>query len=102
MLNTQLSYDQRELTICISDKFDYSLYKEFRDAYKEIKKPNTNFCIDLSGTRYIDSSALGMLLLVKEHAEKLGGRVYLKHPSKNSMKILEIANFDQLFQIHTH
>jgi len=48
---------------------------------------------------YLDSSALGMLLLVRERAEAVGKPVVLSHPNPTVAQILDIANFRKLFTI---
>lgn len=55
-------------------------------------------------TTYIDSSGLGMPLILKEHAESLGGVVLLlAKPKPNVKKLLAVPNFQQLFTIiHYH
>ena len=99
MIQSRMAKDNRELAISVAERFDYSVHKEFRDAYRSINIPRTNISINLSATKYIDSSALGMLLLAKEHAEGLGGSVSLVRPSEAAFKILKVANFDQIFTV---
>ncbi|WP_415882055.1 STAS domain-containing protein [Neptuniibacter sp. QD72_48] len=99
MIQSHLNQDTQELTISIGERFDYSIHKAFRDAYRDIKTPRTNIAINLSSTKYIDSSALGMLLIAKEHAENINGVVTLVRPSETALRILKLANFDQLFKV---
>ncbi len=47
----------------------------------------------------MDSSALGMILLLKEHADKQGGKIVLVSPSNAVEKILTIANFHKLMTV---
>ena len=48
----------------------------------------------------MDSSALGMLLLLREHAKCRGGSVFIERPSEQVDSILKVANFEQLFTIN--
>ncbi len=91
--------DGAEVTIKVSEKFDFSLHREFREAYKDCNASGANFHVDLSEAEYMDSSALGMLLLLREHADLLGGDVDLFKPSSSVKKVLTVANFDKLFTI---
>ncbi len=91
--------DGTTLTINVSGKFDYSVHKEFRDAYGNHTNSRTAFRVELRNAEYMDSSALGMLLLLKEHADKFQGTVTLHHPQPTVRKVLEIANFDRIFTI---
>lgn len=47
----------------------------------------------------MDSSALGMILLLKDHAEKYSGKVIIRKPNEAVNKILEIAQFHRLLTI---
>jgi HptB-dependent secretion and biofilm anti anti-sigma factor len=88
------------VTITISGQFDFSVHKEFRDAYRETPSgANNEFIVDLSATEYVDSSALGMLLLLREHAGSDQSNVTLKGCQTDVKDILIVSNFDKLFKI---
>ena len=55
--------------------------------------------LDLSGVSYMDSSALGMLLVLREKAETKGMTVALVKPSPCVITILKVVQFGKLFQI---
>ena len=83
----------------IKGRFDFGTHKEFRSAYKDRAKSGASYVIDMKGVEYIDSSALGMLLLVREHVQSYGGKLSIVGCSPDIAKILKIANFDKLFDI---
>lgn len=89
----------REIRMTISGRFDFSVQGEFRDAYRNVNVEGAVFHVNMAATEYMDSSALGMLLLLREHAESLRGRVIIESPSAESTRILRIAKFDQLFTL---
>ena len=102
-LSTQISEDGRTVTISISGRFDFGIHREFRNAYEkaEITEANPKFVVDLGGTDYMDSSALGMLLLLREHAGGDKSDVAIVNCRPVIKEILDIANFDKLFAIET-
>jgi HptB-dependent secretion and biofilm anti anti-sigma factor len=55
--------------------------------------------VDFGRVDYLDSSALGMLLLLREKAEAAGKKVSLANLSGTVKQVLEIANFGKLFTI---
>ena len=55
--------------------------------------------VDLKGATYLDSSALGMLLLLRDHAGGDHARISLVNCNPDVRKTLSISNFEQLFQI---
>lgn len=80
-------------------RFDFALHRGFRDAYTPmlldggIKK----FLIDFSETEYLDSAALGLLLLVRRQSKEAGKAVSLSGVHGVVAEVLHIAKFDTLF-----
>jgi anti-anti-sigma factor len=92
--------DGKNITIHISGQFNFSVYKEFREAYQRSAQPaNTTYVIDMAGTDYMDSSALGMLLLLRERAGGERSEIAITHCNPEIRKIFKISNFDRLFKI---
>ena len=96
-ITTQLSLDGSRLTINIIDKFDFSLQNEFRSAYENVNIDV--YIIDMIKTEYMDSSALGMLLLMREHVGANKSNITLENCSQDIKTILSVANFQSLFSI---
>ena len=98
-INKVIGENKRDITLSIQERFDFSLHQMFRDSYASADENGTVFKLDLSRTTYMDSSALGMILLLKDHAEKLSGQVVISKPNESVAKILEIAQFHRLMTI---
>lgn len=86
------------ITIQVAGRFDFSIHREFLDAYTGVPKGERCFVVDLAHTEYIDSSAMGMLLQLRGHASA-NSVVELKNSSEGVREILHIANFDKLFAV---
>lgn len=86
------------LTIAIDGRFDFSSHKEFRDAYRDAGS-GSSYVIDMSKTDYMDSSALGMLLLLREFAGGDAATIKIAGCSPDIKKILTISNFQKLFDV---
>ncbi len=100
-ISQQISVDGKRVNIIITGRFDYKVSNEFRDAYRNLPgREGIAFHVDLQDVDYMDSSALGMLLLLREHAKCRGGVVIIERPSDPIDKILTVANFAQLFTIN--
>jgi anti-anti-sigma factor len=85
----------------LSGRFDFNTHREFRGAYEPLVADTSvrSVVVDFSGVDYLDSSALGMLLMLRD---KLGGankEVALTGVRGNVKQVLDIANFGKLFQI---
>ena len=91
--------DGKELTIKIQGRFDFSAHQEFRDAYEKAADAPAEFVVDMKETTYLDSSALGMLLLLRDHAGGDTANINIVNCNPDVKKILTISNFEQLFGI---
>lgn len=98
-MTIEVSTNDEIATIKIIGRFDFSSQRDFRNAYQNQQQSVSEYIVDLSQTEYIDSSALGMLLLLKEHVESKNGHSKLFQPAPEIRKILNMSNFDQLFSI---
>lgn len=98
-VQASLAGNGRELTIKVDGRFDFSAHQEFREAYEGVSRDVKSFIVDLGGTSYLDSSALGMLLLLRDHAGGDSAEVQIVNCNQDVRKILTISNFEQLFKI---
>ena len=98
-VSINVSDDNKSATIKINGRFDFSLHNDFRKSYKDVALSSGEYIVDLGGTDYLDSSALGMLLLLKEHAESQSSQVKLSNFNDEIKEILTIASFDKLFTL---
>ena len=99
-VNTEVTADGLKLTIAIKGRFDFAKHQQFRESYEKLsdKRPSS-IVVDLKEATYLDSSALGMLLLLRDHAGGDESDVRLINSSSDVRKILAISNFDKLFDI---
>ncbi|MBU6957419.1 STAS domain-containing protein [Pseudomonas sp. CVAP len=97
---TEVSPDGQKLTISVKGRFDFAKHQEFRDSYErpDGQMPNS-VVVDLKEATYLDSSALGMLLLLRDHAGGDNSDIRVVNSSSDVKKILAISNFDKLFDI---
>jgi len=98
-ISMTVSADGTRATIAVSGKFDFQLYDDFRSAYAETVGKGVVYTVDLSQTEYLDSSALGMLLLLREHAGGEGSDIEITGASAEVRRILDVANFGKLFRL---
>jgi len=87
------------LKIKITDRFDFSDHKLFRETYSNLDLTRTTVIIDLSETTYMDSAALGMLLVLRERAGGSKADITLLGYNKSLGQILTISRFEQLFKM---
>jgi HptB-dependent secretion and biofilm anti anti-sigma factor len=89
--------------LCITGRFDFGCHTEFRRVVNDglAIAHIRHVVVDLSKTEYLDSAALGMLLVLLEKADAAGlGKVTLKGAQGMAHKVLTIARFDRMFAIN--
>ena len=87
-------------TVALKGRFDFQAHQDFRRTIDGLlKRGKAQLNVDLSAVNFIDSSALGMLLLARESCEKAGGVITLERPQDYVDKVLKLCHFDQLFSV---
>lgn len=87
--------------IRLKGRFDFNAHREFRDVVDLALKESgvQEVQVDLGAVDYLDSSALGMLLMLRDKARGAGRNVTLANCRGAVKQVIEIANFGKLFQI---
>lgn len=87
--------------LTLSGRFDFNAHRDFREGYESLLQNSAvnALDVDMGAVEYLDSSALGMLLLLKDRATARNVKLALTRTSGNVRQILEIANFNKLFSI---
>lgn len=87
-------------TIRLQGRFDFSTHRDFRAAVDTVlQAQHTQLSVDFGEVEYLDSSALGMLLLLRDKARAANKTVSLVNCRGSVRQILDIANFSKLFPI---
>ena len=98
-VTSEVAEDGATLIISISGRFDFSSHQDFRKAYESVSRPDMGYVIDMAGAEYLDSSALGMLLLMREHAGGDQADIRISNCRPQIKNILKVANFAKLFTV---
>jgi anti-anti-sigma factor len=101
-MNTQIANTNGKSVIRLAGRFDFNAHRTFRDAYEPqlLDGSVREVEIDLGQVDYLDSSALGMLLMLKEKAEASAKAVALVNCKGTVKQVLDIANFSKLFRMN--
>lgn len=87
--------------IMMSGQFNFQVHRAFKDAYIELlDNPEIHGIeVEMSKLDYMDSSALGMLMLLNERAKTLNKSITLLNAFGVVAQVLEVANFGKIFNI---
>lgn len=97
-MQTNVTNRDGSTAIVLQGRFDFNAHREFRDATDlALKETAPDIKVDLAGVDYLDSSALGMLLMLRDKARGVGKSVTLVNASGPVKQVIEIANFGKLF-----
>lgn len=88
------------LTLQLGEHFDFSVHRDFHDACLGEVPRARSYMIDLASVSSMDSSALGMLLLLREHAGGDRAEIRIINVDSALRGTLRVAGFDKLFKLH--
>ncbi|MDP2786763.1 MAG: STAS domain-containing protein [Pseudomonadota bacterium] len=88
-------------SIRIQGRFTFDSHQPFREAYLPLvdRRDTKIIRLDLAETSFIDSSSLGMLLLMRERMLPVGKAIEISGANELVMKLLKIANFHKMFAV---
>ncbi|MDY0240552.1 MAG: STAS domain-containing protein [Rhodospirillaceae bacterium] len=96
-----ISADPSGSVIHFSDRFTHADRAAFHQALSELSGLNeqAELVIDLAEVPFIDSSALGMLLLLRGDERLAGCKVILRGAQGQVLKLIELTRFSEMFTI---
>jgi HptB-dependent secretion and biofilm anti anti-sigma factor len=100
-MNANVMAKDGKAVIRLSGRFDFTVHREFREAVNQAMVPPDvrEVQVDLGNVAYLDSSALGMLLMLRDKARAANRAVTLSNCRGSVKQVLDIANFSKLFPI---
>jgi anti-anti-sigma factor len=94
-----LSKDGDELTIRVNGRFDFSAHGDFRAAYQSVTPLPRKLVVDLSQADYMDSAALGMLLVLRERSGGPESNIHIVGANPFIRQLLSVSRFETLFKV---
>jgi len=88
-----------EAIIVISGRFDFSMNSDFRKILADSAETAVKYTIDMGAVEDIDSSALGMLLLLRDKAGGDAANIDIVKCNPDIVEMLRMANFQSMFNI---
>ena len=99
-MQATVTVNEGHAAIRLKGRFDFNAHREFREAIDAVlATPGSEIVVDFGDVEYLDSSALGMLLMLRDRAKGTAREVMLTSCRGAVKQILDIANFGKLFNI---
>lgn len=97
-VNARLTANQRGLVIDVVGRLGLDIHREFRQSYEQSPRCE-RYAVNLQRCLGIDSSGLGMLLILRDFAQVEKSNMLIVNCPERLGKLLGMAKFDQLFTI---
>lgn len=86
--------------IHMSGRFTFTDYKLFREILSALREgEGRRRVLDLTALEFVDSAALGMLLIAREEAQQGGRAIVLRGAGGQVRRTLDTADMSTLFDI---
>ena len=86
------------IVVRVPSRFDFRFMTDFRVHMEAaIQGSGGSVVVDLADTTYLDSSALGMLLVLRDKARAKGKAVVISRPGGLVREALQRARFEKIF-----
>jgi anti-anti-sigma factor len=93
-----VSKDGKKIELKIKGDFDFNEHAQFRNSYCN-ESPDADYIINMESADSLDSSALGMLLMLREHAGSDSAKITIVNTPSQIKQVFKNSNFDSLFKI---
>ncbi|MBC7907241.1 MAG: STAS domain-containing protein [Rhodospirillaceae bacterium] len=96
----EITDDEAGPTLLLKDQLTFADRDLFDSVIDKLMARNkSKMVVDLSALDYMDSAGLGMLLTLRDRAEKAKADVSIRNPRSEVRELLVLACFDSLFAI---
>lgn len=90
-----------KVIIKLPERFDFGFHQDFYGHTARVlaEKSATEIEVDFSVVEYLDSSALGMLVMLQKKCAEINKKVVIINASGFAAEILEMANMNKILEI---
>lgn len=99
-MDMQFNHQDHKIHAALSGSFTFEDNRSFREILQTVEKGSIRqVTLDVSALDYVDSAALGMLMMLHNLAEEHSVSVTLKGPRGAVKRTFELSRFTDLFYI---
>ena len=100
-MNIDTQVNGNKARLILNGRFDFNSHSVFNQSADSLLKNAgiDELELDFEQVKYIDSSAMGILLLFKERAKAASKSIALVNCKGSVAQVLELSNFHRLFTL---
>jgi anti-anti-sigma factor len=100
-MNVDMVKQHNQARLALRGRFDFGSHTQFKQACDQALDDQDvgELVLDMGAVEYLDSSALGMLLLLRDRVTRARKAVAIENCQGTVREVLGIANFQKLFAI---
>jgi anti-anti-sigma factor len=96
----RFEFGNDDTTVSLSGEFTFTDHVAFKAiASRLFERQGKPIVIDIAKLEFIDSAGLGMLLIVRDEAEKAHRSLVLRGPCGQVKRMFDVTKFDTLFTV---
>ena len=96
----QFQVNENKTQAAMSGDFTFADHASFKSLVGHLfEGQESPIIIDLSALEFIDSAGLGMLLLVRDEANKAARKLVLRSPNGQVKRMFGVTKFETLFVV---
>lgn len=85
----------------LEGRFDFASRREFKDAVDRLQTTNSSLIVlDLEHVAFVDSSALGLLVIAHQNFKSKHKRLTIANPQPIVRQVLELANVPKMIPVY--
>ena len=94
-------YDNRKLTVFLYGELDHHAARSTMHAIVDLIDTNLprRVVLDFGGLSFMDSSGIALILKLKRLMEIRSGEVWVEHPNRQVLRVLEASGIGKLVPI---
>ena len=87
-------------TLHLDGRFDFGVRKIFKEAVEGVSVEGSSVVLDLEKVTFVDSSALGLLVICHQNLKNKNVSFFLVNPQTYVKQVLELANIGKMIPIY--
>jgi anti-anti-sigma factor len=91
---------QGQAIVHLDGRFDFGARKDFKDAVEQATQGGAPIVLDLGKVTFVDSSALGLLVICHQNLKSKNIPFYLVNPQTYVKQVLDLANIGKMISLY--